>query len=250
MGVTVRAMRALGSLVPIAWSLALAACVAQPQPQPAYYPQAATPPAYGEPAAPGAQPAYGSSPGDGTGAPAAAPGAPDAARHITINGMAATARDFQTLAYLEQQWGGRLPSGHYWYDNATGAAGYWGGPMLEILPAGLQLGGPMPPNASGGGTGMITGVFINGRELHPQDVAQLQAMIGEVPAGRWWVDAQGNFGMEGGPVLGNLDAVARQHSGGRNGRAYSSTSRNGSVFVKGGCVSVTGSDGSTMSTGC
>jgi hypothetical protein len=41
-------------------------------------------------------------------------------------------------------------------------------------------------------------VFINGRQLHMMDVAALM-QITQVYQGRWWVDAQGNFGAEGGP---------------------------------------------------
>src|SRR5689334_5563418 len=129
---------------------------------------------------------------------------PAPVRRITFNARVATARDLAAIDPLEQRWGGRLPSGDYWYDNDSGAAGRWGGPTLGILPPGLQLGGPMPANASGGGDGSVTGVFINGRELHPQDVQKLEALVGTVYQGRWFVDASGNFGIEGGLVLGNL----------------------------------------------
>jgi hypothetical protein len=220
---------------------AMFACVAQ-APPPAYYPAGpgAQQPAYGQ-AAPGAQVS-----GTATAGMQLPPAPP---RQITINGAPASAQDLATLDMLEQQWGGRLPSGDYWYDNTSGAAGRWGGPIVDIMPAGLQLGGPLPANASGGGNGMLTGVFINGRELHPYDVQQLQALVGEVPQGRWWVDGNGNFGMEGGPLMGNLHSIAQQNGGG--GSSTFSSSSNGSVFAKGGCVSVTSSDGGAgMSIGC
>jgi hypothetical protein len=63
---------------------------------------------------------------------------------------------------------------------------------LAALPAGLEFGGPIP-----GGTG----VFINGRELHPLDVAG-RSQIVPVLRGRYWVDGNGNFGVEGGPPAG------------------------------------------------
>ena len=215
--------------------IVVSACYAQPQAQPAYYPQQAQYAGEGQHA-------------DGAEMTQLPPAGP---RQITVNGTAASERDLATIDMLEQQWGGRLPNGHYWYDNATGAAGHWGGPMLGLMPAGLGLGGPLPPNASGGGQGMLTGVFINGRELHPSDVVQLQQLVGEVPQGRWWVDAEGNFGMEGGAMMGNLYTVSQQRGGGGGGRNVFNSDRNGSVFVgRRGCVSVTGSDGSTMSTGC
>ena len=43
------------------------------------------------------------------------------------------------------------------------------------------------------------------------DVAGLQQLLGAVWPGRWWVDAQGNYGLEGGPPLGNLVAIAQAH---------------------------------------
>jgi len=129
-------------------------------------------------------------------------------RHIRFNGRALTAGQIKTLGQVER-WIGRIYDGDYWYDARTGASGRWGGPTLAFLPAGLDLAGPLPPNASGGGSGTVTGVFVNGRELHPIDVAGLQQLLGSVWPGRWWVDAQGNYGLEGGPPLGNLVALAQ-----------------------------------------
>jgi hypothetical protein len=70
---------------------------------------------------------------------------------------------------------------------------------------------------------MLTGVFVNGRELHPLDVIGLQGLIGQVWPGRWWVDAQGNYGVEGGPTLGNLMVLARANRsrGGGGPQAWS-----------------------------
>jgi hypothetical protein len=70
--------------------------------------------------------------------------------------------------------------------------------------AGLNIGGPLRVDASRGNTG----VFINGRELHQMDVVGLQ-QLGPVYRGRYWVDAYGNCGFEGGPALLNLVQVAR-----------------------------------------
>jgi hypothetical protein len=179
---------------------------------------------------------------------------PNAPRRITINGQPASPRDMQTIQMLEQQWGIRAQDGDYWYDNLTGATGRWGGPMVSLLPAGLQLGGPMPPNASGGGTGALTGVFINGRELHPYDVMRLQQLTGQQAyPSRWWCDGQGNFGLENGPMMGNLYALAQQRNGGGGGGgdSYYSRDQNGSVFAGGGCVSATSSSGASYySSGC
>jgi len=184
------------------------------------------------------------SPGAGT-LPAAGP------RNLSFNGHAATEQDLATLDQLEQQWGARVPDGAYWYDNVSGAAGPWGGPTGGMLPAGLGLGGALPANASGGGDGTLTNVFINGRELHPQDVYALQQLVGAVYEGRWFVDAYGNFGQEGGPVLGNLVQLAQQYGAqsGGGGDSYYSSDANGSAFVGGGCVSATSKNAAGETTG-
>jgi hypothetical protein len=125
-------------------------------------------------------------------------------RHITFNGKPLTAEQEKRLEAVEREHGVRLPDRDYWYDNRSGAAGLWQGPTLGALPAGLELGGPMPANCSGRGTG----VFVNGRELPPTDVLTLTQLTLLAP-GRYWVDAAGNFGFEGRPVLVNLMDLAR-----------------------------------------
>src|SRR5689334_19095656 len=96
-------------------------------------------------------------------APAPAPAAAPAARTLTFNGRAATPEDLAIVAQLEALWGVPVPSGAYWYDGVSGAAGIQGGPTRGFLVPGLPLGGgKAPANASGGGAGTTTGVFING----------------------------------------------------------------------------------------
>lgn len=51
---------------------------------------------------------------------------------------------------------------------------------------------------------------------HPIDVQVLSQYV-NVVQDRWWVDAMGNFGLEGGGMLGNLFAAAKQRGGGRGG---------------------------------
>jgi hypothetical protein len=167
---------------------------------------------------------------------------------IQINGRAASHRDLQIIAQLERASGRPAVAGAYWYDDATGALGTWGGPTLTFLSPGLGLGGTLPAHASGGGDGRLTGVFINGREIHPQDAQALSAMLGTpVLPGRWWVDAQGNAGREGGPALFNLMQIARQN--GRGGNSYYRKKDNydgthDSTFVGQGCAAVHGHTGS------
>jgi len=109
---------------------------------------------------------------------------------------------------LEEALGVAIRGGEYWYDAMCGAWGLEGGPCAGFAQAGLRIGGPLRADASRG----TTGVFVNGRELHATDVLALQR-FGPVYRGRYWVDARGNFGLEGGPVLGNLNG-ARQSAGG------------------------------------
>lgn len=111
-----------------------------------------------------------------------------------------------TLALLEKTFGGTIPDGRYWYDRACGAWGQEGGATLGFTLAELPIGGVLPADISGGGTK----VFINGRELHPRDLAGLQQLTGPIALGRYWLDSQGNAGMEGGPPLVNLRQLAQQ----------------------------------------
>ena len=136
-------------------------------------------------------------------------------RRITFNGGALDERGWRVLEQLEALGGGaRLPDGDYWYDAGAGVAGRWGGPAATLLLPGLPLGGRLPPQASGGGRGTLTGVFVNGRELHPYDVQAMIAIYGQVWPGRWWVNGFGDFGPEGGPAIGNLRRAAAAARGG------------------------------------
>ena len=49
-------------------------------------------------------------------------------------------------------------------------------------------------------------MYVNGRELHPQDVLALASAMPVWP-GRYWLDDRGNFGWEGGAAIGNLAAA-------------------------------------------
>ena len=137
-----------------------------------------------------------------------------AQRRITFNGGPLDQRGWLVLNQLEALARTRLPNGDYWYDPRSGVSGRWGGPAAVLLIPGLPLGGRLPANASGGGSGRLTGIFVNGRELHPDDVRALIALYGQAWPGRWWVDGFGNFGPEGGPPLGNLRQAAAASRGG------------------------------------
>ena len=152
---------------------------------------------------------------------------------VRINRLELTPEIVQALA----QYGVRVAPGDYWYDAFSGLFGIMGGPGLGFTMPGLQFGGVLPSDASGGGTN----VFVNGRELHPVDVAALSA-LGPVYPGRYWLRYDGWYGLEGGLPIGNLIMLAQQASG---GPGYNRTTYGGHL----------GSDGQTSyffdpSSGC
>jgi hypothetical protein len=122
-------------------------------------------------------------------------------RNVMINGVRLS--DEQVDA-LERRYRAHVQDAEYWYDRLSGAWGLQGGPTLGFIQAGLDLGGSLRADACNGDTG----VFINGRELHRLDVVGLQ-QLGPVWPGRYWVDAQGNVGFEGGMMIGNLWVLAQ-----------------------------------------
>jgi hypothetical protein len=122
------------------------------------------------------------------------------------------------LRALEQRYRVRIPDGHYWYDKFSGAWGLEGGPTSGFTFPGLNLGGPLHADASRGNTR----VFINGRELHYLDVLALQQLVIQVLPGRYWVDAQGYCGYEGGPALLNLVQLAQAANHHRGGKGITS----------------------------
>jgi hypothetical protein len=171
----------------------------------------------------------------------AAPSPDSGVRSLQFNGHALDAGGLATLAKLEAAYRTRLPDGAYWYDPVCGAFGAWGGPVLVIVPAGLALGGPVPANASGSGTG----IFVNGREIHGFDALYLQHLLGPIKPGRYFTDAFGNAGLEGGPVLVNLLQAAQQKGGFSSYKSNPYSGTSSSISSEG--VSFTNSTGKTVS---
>jgi len=132
-------------------------------------------------------------------APSSSNAAKSGKRHVTVNDVRLSDEE---LAQIEQNFRVRILDADYWYDTISGAWGVRGGPTRGFIYSGLNIGGPLKANASGGGTG----VFINGRELHPRDVAGLQRCT-KVNPGRYWVRADGFGGFENGPAFFNLIAL-------------------------------------------
>jgi hypothetical protein len=56
-------------------------------------------------------------------------------------------------------------------------------------------------------------VFINGREIHSDEVAALLRMFGEVPPGRYWLGADLIGGLEGETASFDLNAAGAAASG-------------------------------------
>lgn len=154
------------------------------------------------------------------------PGA-ETEREVYIN---RTKLESEAVQRLERQYGTLIANGRYWYDARCGAWGVEGGPTAGFVRAGLDLPGPMPKDISGSGTG----IFINGREIHMQDQMALQQLFGVTIPGRYWLDAQGNLGVEGSDYpIANLAAAIQAALG----RGY------GSVTGAGGTAASDGQGG-------
>ena len=161
---------------------------------------------------------------------------------VVINGQVLS---LQELAGLQSMIGPVGP-GRYWYDPISGLYGFAGGPTAGQTMPGLNVGGRLRANASGGGTG----VFINGREIHPQEYQYLVALYGRVNPGRYWLNAAGIGGYEGGPARFDLRAAAAQtqaggggnsvympNSGGRSGGTYVGRAGDGCLYYGSGSYS-------------
>lgn len=154
-------------------------------------------------------------------------GSSAAQRRVVVNGKAL---DADALARLDGVARAQVPDGDYWYDARCGACGARGGPTAAFLPANLALGAPLPSDASGGGSGAVTGVFVNGREIHVADYLAL-SRLGQILPGRYWLDANGNWGVEGlDAPMGNLLQAA---SANPTGPGYNRTTPGGHLMSDG-----------------
>jgi hypothetical protein len=124
---------------------------------------------------------------------------------VVVNGEALSA---QVVRTLEVQYRTPLQAGRFWYDRASGLWGREGEPSQGQIHAGLDLGGPLAADASVRSLRDKTFVFVNGREIHPQELTYLQRLFGAVTPARYWLNAQGIGGFEGGPPQFDLRAAA------------------------------------------
>jgi hypothetical protein len=172
------------------------------------------------------------------GMPGTSPDAPDGSspiRNVVVNGV--RLGDLEVSA-LEQEYGIQIEDAAYWYDKLCGAWGLEGGSTAGFIFPYLDLGGPLRADASGGNTH----VFVNGRELHQYDVLSLQQLLGPLVPGRYWLDAQGNAGIEGGPILFNLIELAKAAGGGQGSTFYRSNITDIGAGSSGGTSYVMGKD--------
>ncbi|MCU0228143.1 MAG: hypothetical protein MUF01_10935 [Bryobacterales bacterium] len=156
---------------------------------------------------------------------------------IYVNGKPLDDNEKIIMRLLEAAYQTPCPPGRYWYDRATGMFGVEGEGMRATIHSNLPLGGPLKANASATGSTTGTGTYINGRELHLNEVRSLSTCV-TVPKGRFWMDANGNVGEVGGRDLGNLimmcqqtmaaraaaGGATRNQSAGRTGTAQGSNS--------------------------
>ena len=148
----------------------------------------------------------------------------------------------EKIKAIEQFYRVRLQSGRFWYDRLSGLWGLEGGPTVGQISPGLDLGGPLRASASNGDTG----VFINGREIHFLELRYLQKLFGHVVQGRYWLNAEGIGGFEGGPPQFNIrlasqrianDWIRRTPGGtiGGSGDCFYYSHPNGSSVMTGNC---------------
>lgn len=161
---------------------------------------------------------------------------------ISVNGVALSP---ETRAALAEVYG-PAPDGAYWYDPASGLWGAMGGPGIGRIAPMLDFGAPLPAGASGGGEGTMTGVFVNGREIHADELALLVSFFGYVNPGRYWLNAQMIGGYEGGSAQFDLRASAAQTGG---GSGYNRDTLFGGLMSDGQCSGYLHPSGASVMTG-
>jgi len=165
-------------------------------------------------------------------------------RAVFINGVRLPDAAVYTM---EAAYRTRVADGQYWYDVRSGLWGYQGGRAIGQIHAGLKLGGPLNPQASNGDTR----VYVNGRRLPRYELYNLEQLVGAVAPGRYWLDAYGNAGYEGGPAIVNVFAAARSQNSGSSG-AYGGWNQNtngGNWGGDGNCSYYSHPDGPSVMVG-
>jgi hypothetical protein len=136
---------------------------------------------------------------------------------VIVNGVALSR---ETLGALQRLYPVPIQPGRYWYDEVSGVYGIEGQPVAGQMSPGLRLGGRLRADASRG----TSGVFVNGRQLTNGEKVYIErACRTPVAAGRYFVNALGVGGIEGGPASFNLALCGPppgQARGGSSTRTY------------------------------
>jgi len=159
---------------------------------------------------------------------------------IIVNGVELDANQGSGL----MQYYGPIPAGNYWYDHMSGLWGLQGEPGTGQIMPNLPIGGSLPSNASGGGTG----VFVNGREIHVKEYLYLQQLYGVVVPGRYWMNAQLIGGFEGQPASFNLGAASGGQGSG-SGSGYNRNTIGGGLMSDGSCSGYLHPSGASVMSG-
>lgn len=107
------------------------------------------------------------------------------------------------LERLQRQHQVAVRNGEYWYDPVSGHWGAIGTRPLGRIAVGLQF--ARLREVASNGQSQVT---INGRRLQWQEVRDLQKLIGYMQPGKYWLDAQGHIGRQGGPIIANIYRLA------------------------------------------
>ena len=123
------------------------------------------------------------------------------------------------VGQLQATYGVPPTPGSYWYDGRSGLYGISGQAGMGFMMPGHDL-GDLDAGCSGGSTG----VFVNGRQLPNLEwMLWSQILGGAIHPGRYWLDGNGNAGMEGNPTpLVNFVQAAAASSGAGSNNIWSS----------------------------
>lgn len=112
----------------------------------------------------------------------------------------------EQMADLKRIYGTAPPVGRYWYDPRSGLIGVWGFEAAGQLSPGHSF-GPLLPDSSRGNTG----IFINGRQTNLAEAQFSGQILGSLIQGQWWMDSNGDFGIEGSLIpVANMRVAIQQ----------------------------------------
>lgn len=118
-------------------------------------------------------------------------------KRVIINGYVLTESEIAEMGAI---YGVEMGEGEYWYDSVSGLQGRVGYPAAGFIYPGHNF-GEVSVDASNGNTGVI----LNGRELTELEVQYLEGILQvERQPGYYWLDSQGNLGVEGQAPFANV----------------------------------------------